>query len=157
MKIILLFISICFNTLAFSQKGSVQLITVEEGAFRTKFTQFDRTFSGMGQLKKAVSSSPEAASEVKDARLLKTISLVTAFSGGYLLGRNLSGANSSSPLLLSGLGLVVASVPMSKFSENKALNAVDIFNKDVSSRTEIPNRKFNFTLGLNAVSLQLFF
>lgn len=116
----------------------------------------------MGELKSAVRSNPLAYSKMKSARATTNLAYALSFGGGFLagyaIGAGLSSGEYSLELAGLGVGLIVASVPISTAGNRKAKEAIDIYNSGLRSSSSFWNDcQLRFAMTGNGVGLALSF
>ncbi len=92
-------------------------------------------------------TNPQAHATFKKAKTNFDAAGVLGFAGGFLIafpiGTAIGGGNPEWGLAAGGVGLLLAAIPFNSAFKNHALNALDLYNNNITSSRRI---KMNFYL-----------
>ena len=126
-----------------------------------KFYQNDK-YLKMTELVSILESNSEAYELIKSAKSNKILSQLFAGAGGFLigwqLGTGIAGGEPNWTTAAIGAGLIFISVPFSVKFNQKAKNAVDLYNSELSSSLRYEFKpQFRLTVTGNGIELSMSF
>ena len=138
-----------------------QKIEMDEYITGYKFYQNDKYLT-MNDLVSIMESNKEAYQLINSARSNKILSQLLGGVGGFLvgwqLGTAIAGGEPNWTTAVIGGGIVFLSVPFSAKSNQKAKNAVDIYNAELSSVLKYKFKpQFRLTIIGNGIGLSMRF
>lgn len=141
-----------------SAQETANTIVVEKTPVGFRYSQ-DGQYLSLPQLAKALESNQEAHSLIKSAQTSNTFATVIGGLGGFALGWSVGTYIGTGemllPVLVTGIGLIVVSIPFTLCSNWKTKRAVNIFNSQV--QTPSTSADVRFTLSGNGFGLTLRF
>ncbi len=161
MKRVLFFLALlffCFSV-SFGQTSSDQ-ITMKKAFGGYKFFQGDSRLN-MSQLVKTMKSDAQAYEEIKAAQSTYTWASIVGFAGGFMvgwpLGTAIAGGEPNWAMAGIGAGLIVVAIPISSKFNKQAKNAVDTFNRGLSTRSFWDKAELGFVYNGNGLGLTMRF
>ena len=118
-------------TLFFISDSHGQYISQERGFLSKKYMQEGVQLRSKKQFLAAVKNNPEVHGILTKSFKMSNAATVISALGGFGIGLgSTANIDASESILLAGLGLLVASIPLSIVSDNNSKKAISLYNED---------------------------
>jgi predicted lipid-binding transport protein (Tim44 family) len=115
----------------------------------------------LNQLAKTMKSNPEAYKHIKKARSNYTGSMILGYAGGFMvgwpLGTAIAGGEPNWIIAGIGAGIIVASIPFTRKTNEQAKKAVELYNRGEVTGSYHDKPKLEFALNRNGIGFRLIF
>lgn len=154
---IVLLCAIFFNS--FGQESN-ELISMEKVFGGYQFTQNGKRLN-FSQLSGIMKSNEVAYKEIKAAQSNNTIASVFGGAGGFLLGyplgTALGGGEPNWTMAALGAGLIIIAIPISLNANERAKNAVEVYNSSLTSSSSKVKTDIKIAFTGNGIGLTVKF
>jgi hypothetical protein len=151
-----------FTIYLVAQSSNLVVIKTEKVFGGYNFTQDGKKLT-IKQLTLAMKAYEPSCSLMKSSQKLYTTSIITACVGGLIigsqLGRSIEGQSPKWRIVALGGGIALASIPLTKSSIKKAVNAVGLYNSSFrqSSSRQINKPELCLSLMGNVIEFEMKF
>ncbi|MCK5775161.1 MAG: hypothetical protein KAH25_03240 [Bacteroidales bacterium] len=115
----------------------------------------------MNQLVNTIKPNEQAYEQIKSAQSERVFALLLSGTGGFMigwqLGKSIGGGEPNWLLAGVGVGLFVVSIPISKSSNKKIKQAVDLYNHELQTASFWDKKELNLSMTESGVGLVLRF
>ena len=161
-RLLYLFSFVVFLSQSVSAQNPNKKITVQK-SFGTVSFYMESEKLTLRQLIRVTTPCETACAEIKSSQKLYTTGIITACVGGFIIGWQAGNAiDGHSPkwgIVALGGGIALASIPLTKRSMKKTLNAVGLYNSSIkqSSFRQIDRSKLSLSFNGNGIGLKMNF
>lgn len=157
-RLLYLFSLVVFLAQPVTSQNPNNKITVQKSFGAVNFYQEGKSLT-LRQLIRVITPCEAACAKIKSSQRLYTTGIITACVGGFIIGWQAGNAiNGHSPkwgIVALGGGIALVSIPLTKHSIKKAINAVDLYNASLKQSSFRQTNKPELGLSFNGNGLGL--